>query len=242
MNFGNTPYKSKANSNNNNTNNNATAMDAEVTRLRAMIDEIVATTTTTKTSSSSAFLAAALGEDTRMEEGGENSTSTASSKIAELVLNGMKRASALEKNILETNRANLVWQRDAVAKQAHLESKVNDLNELVERLEQNISSTQMVLKLREASLKKHGIDKDDVDRELLELRAKLSATPPEVVKLRMELARVTEGLERAEAEASSSNTKGEYARMVEELNCMRAVNVEQSELASTRVGAEALVR
>ena len=32
-----------------------------------------------------------------MEEGGENSTSTASSKIAELVLNGMKRASALEK-------------------------------------------------------------------------------------------------------------------------------------------------
>ena len=62
MNFGNTPYKSKANSDNNNTNNNATAMDAEVTRLRAMIDEIVATTTTTKTSSSSAFLAAALGE------------------------------------------------------------------------------------------------------------------------------------------------------------------------------------
>ena len=232
MNFGNTPYKSKANSNNNNTNNNATAMDAEVTRLRAMIDEIVATTTTTKTSSSSAFLAAALGEDARMEEGGENSTSTASSKIAELVLNGMKRASALEKNILETNRANLVWQRDAVAKQAHLESKVNDLNELVERLEQNISSTQMVLKLREASLKKHGIDKDDVDRELLELR-KIVSVPPEVVKLRMELARVTEGLERAEAEASSSNTKGEYARMVEELNCMRAVNVEQSELAST---------
>ena len=232
MNFGNTPYKSKANSNNNNTNNNATAMDAEVTRLRAMIDEIVATTTTTKTSSSSAFLAAALGEDARMEEGGENSTSTASSKIAELVLNGMKRASALEKNILETNRANLVWQRDAVAKQAHLESKVNDLNELVERLEQNISSTQMVLKLREASLKKHGIDKDDVDRELLELR-KIVSVPPEVVKLRMELARVTEGLERAEAEASSSHTKGEYARMVEELNCMRAVNVEQSELAST---------
>ena len=167
-----------------------------------------------------------------MEEGGENSTSTASSKIAELVLNGMKRASALEKNILETNRANLVWQRDAVAKQAHLEWKVNDLNELVERLEQNISSTQMVLKLREASLKKHGIDKDDVDRELLELRIIVSV-PPEVVKLRMELARVTEGLERAEAEASSSNTKGEYARMVEELNCMRAVNVEQSELAST---------
>ena len=123
-----------------------------------------------------------------------------------------------------------MWQRDAVAKQAHLESKVNDLNELVERLEQNISSTQMVLKLREASLKKHGIDKDDVDRELLELR-KIVSVPPEVVKLRMELARVTEGLERAEAEASSSNTKGEYARMVEELNCMRAVNVEQSELA-----------
>jgi len=233
VNFGNTPYKSKANDNNdNNANNNANAMDAEVTRLRSMIDEIVATTATTTTASSnSVFLAAALGDDANMEDGGENTTTTASSKIAEFVLTGMKRASALEKNILETNRANLAWQRDAVAKQTQLELKVNDLNELVERLEQNISSTQMVLKLREASLKKHGIDKDDVDRELVELR-KLVSVPPEVVKLRMELAQVTERLERAEAEASSSNTKGEYAKMVEELNRMRAINVDQSELAS----------
>ena len=54
---------------------------------------------------------------------------------------------------------------------------MKNLNELVERLEQKISSTQMVLKLREASLKKHGIDKDDVDRELVELR-KIVDVPP----------------------------------------------------------------
>ena len=61
VNFGSTPHKS--NKDNNNNGNNNDAMDAEVTRLRAMIDEIVAnTTTTTKTTSSSAFLAAALGE------------------------------------------------------------------------------------------------------------------------------------------------------------------------------------
>ena len=238
VNFGSTPHKSNKDSRNNDNNNDA--MNAEVTRLRAVIDEIVAnttTTTTTTTTSSSAFLAAALGDDAttkdaQMEDEGENSNSTASSRIAELILNGMKRASALEKTILETNRANLVWQQDAVAKQALLESKMKNLNELVERLEQKISSTQMVLKLREASLKKHGIDKDDVDRELVELR-KIVDVPPEVVKLRMELAQVTERLERAEAEASSANTKGEYAKMVEELNRMRAIHAEQSELAST---------
>ena len=121
VNFGSTPHKSNKDSRNNDNNNDA--MNAEVTRLRAVIDEIVAntttTTTTTTTTSSSAFLAAALGDDAttkdaQMEDEGENCNSTASSRIAELILNGMKRASALEKTILETNRANLVWQQDAV--------------------------------------------------------------------------------------------------------------------------------
>ena len=167
-----------------------------------------------------------------MEDEGENSNSTASSKIAELILNGMKRASALEKTILETNRANLVWQRDAVAKQALLESKVNNLNELVERLEQNISSTQMVLKLREASLKKHGIDKDDVDRELVELRKIV-----DVPSGSCQIAHGTRASYRAIRKSRSRSIFIKYQRRIREngggAESYARYNVEQSELAST---------
>ena len=240
-NMSNTPFR-----NNNINSNNNSALESEVTRLRAMIDEIVSAPTA---STSLSFLTAAVGGDDSTslggagnfvdEENGDNDMKNnenriaqqKSSKITEFVLNGMKRASALEKTIMETNRANLVWQRDAFAKQAQLEAKVGELSELVERLDQNVSSTQMVLKLREASLKKHGIDKDDVDKELVELR-KIVSVPPEVVKLRMELASVNERAERAEAEATSRNVRGEFSQMVEELNRMRALYAEQSELAA----------
>ena len=134
---------------------------------------------------------------------------------------GGARARELELHVARANRAAAAAAAAAEENVRDLATKLAGVEELSSRLDKNLQSTKMVLRLREDALKKSlskkgkkgdAGDDDDANAELAELR-KLAECPPEVIRMRMEMTDLRARMEQLEAENGKHPAKGKMTKV-----------------------------
>ena len=137
------------------------------------------------------------------------------------------------------NRVAAAAARDAATSVKNLESRLGEVEELARRLEKNLQSTKMVLRLREDALKKNPspreaqIETEEAEQnaEMEQLR-KMAECPPEVVRVRMEMQQLRARMERLEAENDANPAKGKMLRLETEMEEIREVRLREGEMAA----------
>ena len=150
------------------------------------------------------------------------------------------RAGDLEAHVARANRVAAAAARDAGDVGEELvESRLGEVEELARRLEKNLQSTKMVLRLREDALKKSKstrssdpeAEEAEQNAEMEQLR-KMAECPPEVVRVRMEMQQLRARMERLEAENDANPAKGKMLRLETEMEEIREVRLREGEMAA----------
>jgi hypothetical protein len=146
----------------------------------------------------------------------------------------------LEAHVARANRVAAAAAKHAVANTTHLTGRLESLEELVARLDRNLQSTKLVLRLREEALgkaRKGGGEDGGEDggaqaqEEIKQLR-KMAECPPEVIRMGMEMQQLRRKLSTLEAENGVHPAKGKMHALETELRELRTVRVEEGEFAA----------
>ena len=143
----------------------------------------------------------------------------------------------LEQHVARANRVAAAAAFAASAQTEQLTSKLAEVDELSKRLEKNLQSTKMVLRLRDEALKKKTTAAGDdagKDTEMEALR-KLAECPPEVVRIRVEMQALRSRMEHLERENDVHPHKGRLATLELELGEIRVVRLEEGTLAASAI-------
>jgi hypothetical protein len=143
----------------------------------------------------------------------------------------------LEQHVARANRVAAAAAFAASAQTEQLTSKLAEVDELSKRLEKNLQSTKMVLRLRDEALKKKTTAAGDdagKDTEMEALR-KLAECPPEVVRIRVEMQALRSRMEHLERENDVHPHKGRLAALELELGEIRVVRLEEGTLAASAI-------
>ena len=137
--------------------------------------------------------------------------------IAEGAGEGVKqaraRAAELEAHVTRANRVAAAAAKHAAEATKQISGRLEDVEELAARLDKNLQSTKMVLRLREEALGKArkggggdgggheggGEDEASQTQEIEQLR-KMAECPPEVIRMRMEMQQLRARMTHLEAE------------------------------------------
>ena len=146
----------------------------------------------------------------------------------------------LEQHVARANRVAAAAAKAAAARSAELESRLSAVEELSKRLDKNLQSTKMVLRLRDEALKKRngggaGGDDGKLRDEEMEALRKTAECPPEVVRVRVEMQALRARMEQLEAENDAHPAKGRVATLESELEDIRRLRVEEGELAASAI-------
>ena len=143
----------------------------------------------------------------------------------------------LEQHVARANRVAAAAAFAASAQTEQLTSKLAEVDELSKRLEKNLQSTKMVLRLRDEALKKKTTAAGDdagKDTEMEALR-KLAECPPEVIRIRVEMQALRSRMEHLERENDVHPHKGRLATLELELGEIRVVRLEEGTLAASAI-------
>ena len=150
----------------------------------------------------------------------------------------------LESLLAKSNRVAAASARDAASSVAALEKRLEEVEELSRRLEKNLQSTKMVLRLRDEALKKSkasggggassGASADVSSAEVEQLR-KMAECPPEVVRARLEMQQMRLRVEHLEEENGAREDAGKMRRLEGEIAELRAVRTEESEVTARAI-------
>ena len=143
----------------------------------------------------------------------------------------------LEQHVARANRVAAAAAFAASAQTEQLTSKLAEVDELSKRLEKNLQSTKMVLRLRDEALKKKTTAAGDdagKDTEMEALR-KLAECPPEVIRIRVEMQALRSRMEHLERENDVHPHKGRLAALELELGEIRVVRLEEGTLAASAI-------
>ena len=136
--------------------------------------------------------------------------------IAEGAGEGVKqaraRAAELEAHVTKANRVAAAAAKHAAESTKQISGRLEAVEELAARLDKNLQSTKMVLRLREEALGKArkgggdgggheggGEDEASQTQEIEQLR-KMAECPPEVIRMRMEMQKLRARMTHLEAE------------------------------------------
>lgn len=166
-----------------------------------------------------------------LAEGGGNSgggfSGDASAKIFEL-----------EDMMAKANRAAAAAAKDSEEELEKLKAKLENAKDLCACLDKNLQSAKMVIRLRDEALKKKLLSPESVNAEIEELKKQVEH-PPEVVRVRIELAALQERAERLQAENERSANRGRLATAENELKDLRKLIVAEGELAAKALDEKA---
>ena len=159
--------------------------------------------------------------------GGHAFTGDASAKIFEL-----------EDMMAKANRAAAAAAKDSEEELEKLKAKLENAKDLCACLDKNLQSAKMVIRLRDEALKKKLLSPESVNAEIEELKKQVEH-PPEVVRVRIELAALQERAERLQAENERSANRGRLATAENELKDLRKLIVAEGELAAKALDEKA---
>jgi len=166
-----------------------------------------------------------------LAEGGGNAgggfSGDASAKIFEL-----------EDMMAKANRAAAAAAKDSEEELEKLKAKLENAKDLCACLDKNLQSAKMVIRLRDEALKKKLLSPESVNAEIEELKKQVEH-PPEVVRVRIELAALQERAERLQAENERSANRGRLATAENELKDLRKLIVTEGELAAKALDEKA---
>ena len=137
----------------------------------------------------------------------------------------------LEATMAKVNRAASAAAKDSEIELEKLKTKLADAKDLCTCLDKNLQSAKMVIRLRDEALKKKAMTPDLLDAEHEELRKQVEH-PPEVVRMRMELAALQERTDALLAENERSANRGRLATVEAELKDLRKLVVSEGELTA----------
>jgi hypothetical protein len=159
--------------------------------------------------------------------GGHAFTGDASAKVFEL-----------EDMMAKANRAAAAAAKDSEQELEKLKAKLENAKDLCACLDKNLQSAKMVIRLRDEALKKKLLSPESVNAEIEELKKQVEH-PPEVVRVRIELAALQERAERLQAENERSANRGRLATAENELKDLRKLIVAEGELAAKALDEKA---
>ena len=119
-----------------------------------------------------------------------------------------------------------------------LNAKLEQAKDLCACLDKNLQSAKMIIRLRDEALKKKALTPEIVNAEIDE--AEQNEHPPEVVRVRIELAELQERAERLQAENERSANRGRLATAEAELKDLRRLAVAEGELTAKALEEKAL--
>lgn len=137
----------------------------------------------------------------------------------------------LEAVMAKANRAAAAAAKDSEEERARLEEKLERAKDLCSCLDKNLQSAKMIIRLRDEALKRKELTPEILNGEIEELR-KQNEHPPEVVRVRIELAALQERADRLQAENERSANRGRLATAEEELKDLRKLVVAEGELTA----------
>ena len=146
---------------------------------------------------------------------------------------------ALEDIMAKANRAAAAAAKDSEEEVQKLSAKLEQTKDLCACLDKNLQSAKMIIRLRDEALKKKALTPEIVNAEIDELR-KQNEHPPEVVRVRIELAELQERAERLQAENERSANRGRLATAEAELKDLRRLVVAEGELTAKALEEKAL--
>ncbi len=146
---------------------------------------------------------------------------------------------ALEDIMAKANRAAAAAAKDSEEEVQKLNAKLEQAKDLCACLDKNLQSAKMIIRLRDEALKKKALTPEIVNAEIDELR-KQNEHPPEVVRVRIELAELQERAERLQAENERSANRGRLATAEAELKDLRRLVVAEGELTAKALEEKAL--
>ena len=144
----------------------------------------------------------------------------------------------LEAIMAKANRAAAAAAKDSEEELAKLKSKLEHAKDLCTCLDKNLQSAKMVIRLRDEALKRKELTPESVNAEIEELR-KQNEHPPEVVRVRIELAALQERADRLQAENERSANRGRLATAEEELKDLRKLVIAEGELTAKALDEKA---
>jgi len=144
----------------------------------------------------------------------------------------------LEAIMAKANRAASAAAKDSEGELEKLKAKLADAKELCTCLDKNLQSAKMVIRLRDEALKKKALTPELLDAEHAELRKQVEH-PPEVVRVRMELAALQERADALQAENERSANRGRLATAEAELKDLRKLVVAEGELTAKALDEKA---
>ena len=145
------------------------------------------------------------------------------------------RANDLELHIARANRVAAATARAAAQETEKLSGRLVEVQELTSRLDKNLQSTKMVLRLKEARLSKGTKSVENTDSEEMESLRKMAECPPEVIRMRIEMQQLRHQIEQLEAENGIHPAKGKMIQLEKEMKELRAVRLEEGELVAQTV-------
>jgi hypothetical protein len=145
------------------------------------------------------------------------------------------RANDLELHIARANRVAAATARAAAQETEKLSGRLVEVQELASRLDKNLQSTKMVLRLKEARLSKGTKSVENTDSEEMESLRKMAECPPEVIRMRIEMQQLRHQIEQLEAENGIHPAKGKMIQLEKEMKELRAVRLEEGELVAQTV-------
>ena len=145
-----------------------------------------------------------------------------------------ERVSKLEQHVARANRLSASAAKASAATSENLELQLTEVSELSKRLDKNLQSTKMVLRLRDEALKKKNGNTGDAETrdEEMEALRKLAECPPEVVRVRVQMQALRSRMEHLEAENDVHPQKGRMAQLESELQEIRVLRVEEGQIAA----------
>ena len=144
----------------------------------------------------------------------------------------------LEAIMAKANRAASAAAKDSEGELEKLKAKLADAKELCTCLDKNLQSAKMVIRLRDEALKRKALTPELLDAEHAELRKQVEH-PPEVVRVRMELAALQERADALQAENERSANRGRLATAEAELKDLRKLVVAEGELTAKALDEKA---
>lgn len=145
------------------------------------------------------------------------------------------RANDLELHIARANRVAAATAKAAVLETEKLTGKLAEVEELASRLEKNLQSTKMVLRLKEARLSKGVKSSENIDSEEMESLRKMAECPPEVIRMRIEMQQLRDQIEQLEAENGIHPAKGKMSQLERDIKELRALRTEECELVAQNI-------
>ena len=145
------------------------------------------------------------------------------------------RANDLELHIARANRVAAATARAAAQETEKLSGRLVEVQELASRLDKNLQSTKMVLRLKEARLSKGTKSVENTDSEEMESLRKMAECPPEVIRMRIEMQQLRHQIEQLEAENGIHPAKGKMIQLEKEMKELRAVRLEEGELVAQTI-------